>query len=449
MGLARLVVVGGSAAGMAAAARAKRARKDLEVVVFERSRYVSYAPCGIPYYVQGLIGRLEDLTYYTVEYFRKERGIDVKVRHEVVDVDPSAQKVYVRDLERNEGFQVEYDYLVLATGGKPSIPEVEGVNLEGIYTLRTLEDGERVKAAGEKAETIGIVGGGYIGLEMAEAFRSLGKKVILIQRSYPLRRALDKKMAEDVEKVLVENGVELHLGEELQEFKGHNGKVAKVVTSRGEYRVDMVILALGVKPNVDLAAKMGVKLGSTGAIEVDEYLRTSLENVYAAGDNVETIHLVTGKPVYLPFAPSANKMGRIAGGNIAGGRTAFKGVLGTSFVKVFNLHVARTGLTLDQARQAGFDAVAADIWHGSRSHYYPGGCQMHIQLVADRASHRILGAAITGEEGVTGRINTVAAAIWGNLTVEDLTQLDLGYAPPFAPVWDGLVVAATVLSRQL
>ena len=222
-----------------------------------------------------------------------------------------------------------------------------------------------------------------------------------------------------------------------------------MITEKGEYQVDMVVLALGIRPNVELASRMGVKLGETGAIKVDSHMRTSLENVYAAGDNVETVHLVTGKPVYLPFAPAANKMGRVAGENIAGGKSAFKGVLGTTFVKVFDLHVARTGLTLEQAQREGFDAVAVDIWHGSRSHYYPGSQQMHIQLVADRETRRLLGAAITGREGVTGRINTVAAALWGKLTVEDLTQLDLGYAPPFAPVWDGLIVAATLLQRKL
>jgi len=444
-----LVVVGGSAAGMATAARAKRFNRELEVVVFEKTGYVSYAPCGIPYYIEGLIESLEKLTYYTVEYFRKERGIDVHVKHEVKEVDVSAKKVYVEDLETGRSFEMEYDYLMLATGGKPVIPPVEGVDLEGVYWIRSLEDGVRVKAAVEKVETVGVVGGGYAGLELAEAFRKIGKKVKLFQRSRLLRKALDGNMAADVEKVLAENGVELHVGEALQALEGRNGRVSKVITEKGEYQVDMVVLALGIRPNVELASRMGVKLGETGAIKVDSHMRTSLENVYAAGDNVETVHLVTGKPVYLPFAPAANKMGRVAGENIAGGKSAFKGVLGTTFVKVFDLHVARTGLTLEQAQREGFDAVAVDIWHGSRSHYYPGSQQMHIQLVADRETRRLLGAAITGREGVTGRINTVAAALWGKLTVEDLTQLDLGYAPPFAPVWDGLIVAATLLQRKL
>jgi len=447
--MAKLVVVGGSAAGMAAPARAKRANKHLEVAVFERSGYVSYAPCGIPYFVEGLVSNLEDLTYYTVEYFRKERGIDVRVKHEVTSVEPSQRKVTIKNLVNGESFQTHYNFLLLATGGKPIVPDVEGVESNGIYAVRTLEDGKRLKVVAEKVKTVGVVGGGYIGVEIVAAIQRMGKRILLCQRSYPLRKSLDRNIAEDVEKVLIENSVTLHLDESLQSFRRQNGHVTHVVTDKGEHRVDIVVLGLGVQPDVDLAVKMGVRLGETGAIKVDQHLQTSLPGIYAAGDNVESIHLVTQKPIYLPFAPAANKMGRIAGQNIAGGKAAFRGVLGTSFVKVFNLHVGRTGLTLEQARKSGFNVVAAEIRHGSRSHYYPGGQNLHIQLVADRNNHRLLGAAVTGGEGVAGRVNTLAAAIWGGLTVEDLTQLDLGYAPPFAPVWDGLIVAATVLLRQL
>lgn len=446
--MTRLVVVGGSAAGMSAAAKAKRVNKKLEVVVFERSRYVSYAPCGIPYYVEGLVKKLDNLVYYPAEYFRKERGIDVRNRHEVLDIDHNAKKVVAKDLNKDKVLEMEYDYLVLATGGKPLIPETLSAKPNGVYTIRTLEDGKNINRACEKAETIGVVGGGYIGLEMAEAFRLRNKRVLLFQRSFLMRRAVDPEISKDIEDELNKHDVTVHLGEAVKGFRGR-GKITHIVTDKGEYLVDMVFLAIGVKPNVDLASKMGVELGVTGAIKVDERMRTSLENVYAAGDNVETVHLVSRKPTYLPFAPAANKMGRIAGDNVAGGDSVFKGVLGTAFTKVFNLHIGRTGLSLRQAKEAGFDAVAVDIKHISRSHYYPGREQIHIRLVADKESHRLLGGAITGKEGVAGRVNVLAAALWGGLTVEDLTQLDLGYQPVFAPVWDGLIVAANVMKRQL
>jgi len=425
--LARLVVIGGSAAGMAAAAKAKRVNKSLEVVVFERSQYVSYAPCGVPYYIEGLVKNLNSLVYYTAEYFRNKRNIDVRVRHEVQDVDPAAKKVTVKDLDKEKIFEMEYDYLVLATGAKPYIPEKLNPNIKGVFTIRTLEDGERIKIASEKAKRIGIVGGGYIGLEMTEAFRMRGKEVLLLQRSYPMRRAVDLEISKDIIEELQKHNVNLHLGESLKDIEDEN-EALRIITDKDEYLVDIVILAMGVKPNVDLAKRMGVKLGVTGAIKVNERMETS---------------------VNLPFAPAANKMGRVAGDNIAGGNSRFKGVLGTTFTKIFSLHVGRTGLSEWEAKAAGFDAVAVDINHISRSHYFPGKERMHIRLIADRKSHRILGGAITGREGVASRVNTLAAALWGGLTVEDLTQLDLGYAPPFAPVWDGLIIAANVMKREL
>ena len=446
--MARLVVIGGSAAGMAAAAKAKRVNKSLEVVVFERSRYVSYAPCGVPYYIEGLVKNLDDLVYYPAEYFRRKRNIDVRVRHEVLDVDPAKKKIIVKKLDEEKTFELEYDYLILATGGKPSIPEKLNSNIEGVFTLRTLEDGETIKEAGEKAERIGIVGGGYVGLEMTEAFKMRGKEVLLFQRSYPMRRAVDLEVSEDIIGELQRHHVDLHLEETFRDIEEKGGSL-RIVTDKDEYLVDIIILAMGVKPNVDLAKRMGVKLGVTGAIKVNERMETSVEDVYAAGDNVETLHLVSGNTVYLPFAPAANKMGRVAGDNIAGGNSRFKGVLGTTFTKIFSLHVGRTGLSAWEAEAAGFDVAAVDINHVSRSHYFPEKEQMHIRLIADRESHRILGGAITGREGVAGRVNTLAAALWGGLTVEDLTQLDLGYAPPFAPVWDGLVIAANVMKREL
>jgi len=410
--LTRLVVIGGSAAGMAAAAKAKRVNKSLEVVVFERSRYVSYAPCGVPYYIEGFVKGLSSLVYYTLEYFRNKRNIDVRVRHEVQDVDPAAKRVVVKDLNEEKTFEMEYDYLVLATGGKPYIPEKINPNIKGVFTLRTLEDGERIRRAGEKAKRIGIIGGGYIGLEMTEAFRMRGKEVLLFQRSYPMRRAVDLEISKDIIEELQRHNVNLHIREPLKDIED---EALRIITDKDEYSVDMIILAMGVRPNVDLAKRMGVKLGVTGAIKVNERMETSVKDVYAAGDNVEAIHLVSGKPVYSPFAPAANKMGRVAGDNIAGGNSRFKGVLGTTFTKIFSLHVGRTGLSAWEAEAAGFDVAAVDINHISRSHYFPGKEQMHIRLIADRESHRILGGAITGREEGRWQSEHVSRCVMGRI----------------------------------
>ncbi len=445
--MSKIVVIGGSAAGMAAAAKAKRMDPSSEVIVFERSGYVSYAPCGIPYYVEGLVRDIDELVYYKLDYFREKRGIDVRIHHNVTDVDVDKRIVYVDDLKNNRSYKVVYDKLMVATGGMAIKPPIDGVDLDGIHTIRTLEDGESLRKDVLKSDVVGIVGGGYIGIEVAEAVASIGKKTILFEMLDHLMPNFDKEPAEPIKEELVKHGVDVHLGEKVVEFTG-NGKVRKVVTDKGSYDVDTVLMAVGVRPNVSLAKSMGIELGVTGAIKVDKHMKTNIEDIFAGGDNSETINLVTGKPTYVPLAPAANKMGRVAGENMVGGNAVFPGVLGTAVTKAFDLEIGKVGLSLREALDNGFDAVAVDITHGAKSHYYPGFTKLNLRLVADRKSHRILGGQLTGYYGVLARVDTLAAAITANMTTDQLKMLDLAYAPPFAPVWDILIVAANVIEKK-
>jgi len=444
----KVVVIGGSAAGMAAAARAKRKKPDLEVVVFERSKYVSYAPCGLPYLYEGLIDSFDRLIYYTADYFRRERGIDVRTRHEVVDIDHSSRQVIAINLNSGKEVIVEYDKLVLATGGISLKPRAEGLDLSGIYTIRTLDDGEKFLKALIKSNTVGIVGVGFGGLEMAEAITKMGKKVVLIGKSDHILPMFDKEFIEVINNVIVNKGISLRLGEKIVSFEG-DGHVRKIVTDKGEYKVDSVLISIGIKPNTHFARKLGVKLGVTGAIKTNEYMQTSVKDIYSAGDNTETINLVTGKPAYIPSAPTANKMGRVAGDNIAGGSMKFPGVVGTVILKFFNEHIGKAGLSYNEALREGFNASYVDISHNTRSHYYPGTKKVRIRLVFDLDTHRVLGGQFMGYEGVIERVFALTAVITSKMTVEDLATLDLPYNPPFTPVWDPLIVAASVAMRKL
>ncbi|MEM4576728.1 MAG: CoA-disulfide reductase [Candidatus Nezhaarchaeales archaeon] len=444
----KVVVVGGNAAGMSAASRAKRLKPDLNVIVFERGNYVSYGPCGIPYYVSGVVGRLEDLIHEPLETFVRERGIDVKIRCEVVDIDTSGKSVTIIDRDSGRENIVEYDKLVLATGGKPLVPRIDGVELEGVYTLRRLEDANELMKGLLKAEKVVIVGGGYIGVEMAEAITKLGKKVTVLEMMPYILPNFDSDVSQCVERELKAHGVEVRTGEKVIELKGKDS-VSKVVTEKESYDADMVLLAVGVKPNVDLAMKAGINLGITGAIKVNERMQTSKEDIYAAGDNTETINIVTGKPTYNPLAPTANKMGRVAGTNVAGFQAVFKGVVGSAVLKVFNIEAGRTGLSSKEAEREGFNVASATIESITKSKYCPGVKKIKIKLIADADTGRLLGAQIIGEEGVSGRINTLATALMSDMNVYDVAMLDLAYHPYFGPVWDPIIVAASVVLRQI
>jgi len=453
----RVVVVGGGAAGMSAASRVKRLKPDAEVVVLERTRWVSFALCGIPYYIGCIVKHLDDLTAYPLEVFIKERGIDVRIKHEVLDVDASGKRLSVRDLEGGREYEIEYDYLVLATGARsrapeiwPELRELENAfyvtHLDGAYVIRDylvkLKSGSR----------IAIVGSGYVGIEMVEAAIEQGLKPVLIEAAPRLMpRVLDEEYSKILESYLAGKGVEILKGSPVKDLKYSNGRLKAIELESGEVEVDAAIFGVGVRPNTELAEKAGVKLGETGAVWTDEYMRTSDESIYSAGDNTQTTHLVTGKPTWFPFAQAANKMGFVAGTNIAlGNAMKFPGVTGTSTLKVFDLVIAKTGLSLAEAQREGFNAVEVSISGGTKAHYMPGRKKIHLKVVADADTGRLLGATSMGEsETAFWRVNVVASLLHKKATVEDLLFTDLGYAPPLAPVWDPLIIAARQLLRKV
>ena len=436
----RLVVIGGVAAGMSAAAKAKRSNPELEVVAFEKSHYVSYGACGLPYYLAGWIENVEKLVARTPEKFAKQ-GVTALVRHEVVEVDYEGRRVRVAALDEGREFWQPFDYLVVSTGARPVVPPLEGVELEGVFTLRQPEDGVAIREALAGARRTVIVGGGYVGLEVAEAFRAQGKEVTLIELEPRVLPGADAEVSELVHEELVRNGVEVLTGTRVEAFAG-DGRVERVITSAGELPADLVLLSVGIRPNVELATSFGVATGPTGAIAVDEQLRTNLENVWAAGDVAESRHLVTGQPYWLPLGDVANKHGRTAGTVIAGKKAAFKGVVGSAITKVFERAIAFTGLSEADAKAAGFDAKGVWIKSADRAHYYPNPHPLHVKLVYEAGSGRLLGAQVVGHFNDVLRIDVIATLLHQGGTVDDLRALDLAYAPPFSPVWDPLLVAA-------
>lgn len=437
----KLVVIGGVAGGMSAASKAKRIIRDLDVRVFERSGYVSYGACGLPYFVQGLIPQAEDLVARTPEQFRKQ-GIEAFLRHEVVEIDHENRFVWVRDLENGKNFKEGYDKLVISTGASPVRPPLPGVNLAGVYVVNQVEDGIAIrKALDEGAKRAVIVGGGYIGLEMSEALHERGLDVTVVELMDRLVPRMDVMLSEDALSALQGHGVKVMIGTRVQGLEG-NGRVQRVVTSAGNIDCDIVILAIGVRPNTGLAESIGVKVGPTGAIAVNSRMETSMADVYAAGDNTQSMNLVTGKPAYLPLGDIANKHGKTAGIVLAGKTAEFKGVVGTAIAKVFNRALATTGITEDEAQALGFDAKSVAIKSSNRAHYIPGKASVRVKLTWENGTGKLLGAQIAGAGNDALRIDTIAALLYMKGTIGDLRSLDFAYAPPFSPVWDPMLIAA-------
>jgi CoA-disulfide reductase len=435
-----VVVIGGGAAGMSAASRVKKLRPDWDVKVFEATEWVSHAPCGIPYVVEG-IAEKEKLMYYPPEVFIKKRGIDLHLRARVVEVDQGVVRVEEEGGEKT----YEWDYLVFANGASPRIPAIEGVNLPGVFTADLPPDAVAIRDYMERngVENVVIIGGGYIGVEMAEAFSAQGKRVTLIERNERvMAKAFDKELTDVLEEEMKKR-IDLHTQEITLRIEGKE-RVEKVITDAGEYPADIVILATGIRPNVELAREIGVRLGETGAIWTNEKMQTSVENVYAAGDVAETRHIITGRRVWIPLAPVGNKMGYVAGSNIAGKEIHFPGVLGTSVTKFFDIEIGKTGLTEAEAMREGYDVRTAFIKASTRPHYYPGARPIWLKGVVDNETNRLLGVQAAGAE-ILPRIDTAAAMLTAGFTTKDAFFTDLAYAPPFAPVWDPLTVLARVL----
>jgi NADPH-dependent 2,4-dienoyl-CoA reductase/sulfur reductase-like enzyme len=431
-----MVVVGGVAAGLSAAARARRIDPRLEIIVLEKGPVISLGACGLPYYVEGRIRESTDLTVFTPERFRRERKVDVRTGARVVSISHPRREVVLES-----GTRVAYEKLVIATGARSENLGIAGDRLPHVFHLQTLEDAERMRAfvRERKPRSAVVIGAGYIGVEAADALRRNGLRVTILERSTHALLRDDDAFTAAVRKQLEQHAVELRTGVNVKAIEPDQ---------TGGIPCDLVVLAAGFKPNVELAADAGIELGRTGAIRTDDRMETNLRGVFAAGDCAEVTHVVTGRPTWIPLGTTANKCGRIAGANAAGGRERFQGIAGTSIVGIFGMGFATTGLSVAEARAEGFSPVSARIEALSRPRYY-NGVRTVVELVADRATRRLVGGSVIGEEGASGRINVIATALAARLRVDEFEQLDLAYAPPFAPVWDPLLIAAQQLMKAL
>ena len=446
----RLIVIGGVAAGLSAASQARRVDPRLEIWVYERGPDISYSACGLPYLLSGRAGSADALRVYSPEFFHARRNIRVLPNHEVTEVSTGRRRLSV--IPPGGGLEdVHYDRLVLATGAEPARPEAPGANLAGIFHVNDLASTLRLKQflETERPRAAVVAGGGYIGLEMADALVARGLSVTLVDRSATLFESVDEEIVAPIERELSKHNVRALKNSPVAAFLGdRQGRVRKVAIGHETLETDCVVLATGVRPRAKLAAEAGIETGFVGAIAVNEYLETSAPAVWAAGDCAEALHGVSGRSVYIPLGTTANKQGRVAGANAAGRRERFPGIVGTAVTQVFSLEVARTGLSLAEARAAGF--TPATTYTRTFSHArYLGGKEVFVKLIADRSSGRLLGAQMAGEEGVGKRIDILATALHARMTVEQIAWLDLSYAPPFSTVWDPVLMAAQEMLREL
>ena len=436
----RLVVVGGDAGGMAAASQARRRRPDLEIVAVEKGRWTSYSACGIPYLVGGDVSALEDLVVRDPQTFRDRFDIDVRTRHEVRAVDLDARRVEVCDLDNDRTSWLGFDLLHVATGARPVRPDLPGIDGAQVHGVQDLEDAARLldHLGGACPRSVVVVGAGYIGLEMAEAFVRRGcPSVTVVDQAPEVMSTLDPDMGALVSDAMRRFGIHLRLDEAVSAFSP-----GVVHTASGEVAADVVVLGLGVVPNTSLARGAGIETGDKGGIVVDRRQRTSAEGVWAAGDCCLSHHLVAEGRVHLPLGTVANKQGRVAGINLAGGQATFPGVVGTAITKICSTEVARSGLNEREAAALGLDWEAVRITSTTRAGYFPGAGAVTVKMLAERTSGRLLGAQVVGEEGAAKRIDVVATALTAAMTVHEVVDLDLSYAPPFSPVWDPVLVAA-------
>ncbi len=441
----RLVVIGGDAAGGSAASQAKKRRPDLDVVMFERGRATSYSACGIPYWISGTVEHEADLIARTPEQHRAA-GIDVRMRTEVVGIDTDKGAVHWRDLEAGTEGTEYYDDLVYATGSVPMRPPVDGIDADGVYGVQVLDDGValRTELDSGRVRRVVVVGGGYIGLEIAEACRLRGLDVTVVDKSATPVGTFDPDVGAAIAEAVRCEDIELVLSDGVAGIDvGPDGRARAVVTESGrELPADLVVLGLGVRPNVRLAREAGIPLGTSGGIAVDQRMRTRVPGVWAAGDCVESVHRLSKQRVVVALGTHANKQGRVAGINIGGGYATFPGVIGTAITKICSTEAARTGLSEAEAEAAGYAFVTAAVDSTTKAGYFPGASAIRVKMIAERFSGRLLGAQVVGREGAAKRVDALAICIWNEMTVDEVLSLDLSYAPPFAPVWDPVLIAA-------
>jgi NADPH-dependent 2,4-dienoyl-CoA reductase/sulfur reductase-like enzyme len=449
----RLVVVGGDAAGMSAAMQVRRRRPDVEVVALERTTWTSYSACGIPYLVGGIVDDIDDLVARTPQSFREKHGVDVRTGHEVRALDLDAGEVEAWDHVEGRTVRLGYDQLRVATGAVPVRPPLPGLDLPFVHGVQTLDDAARLldqvqRDGGRRAV---VVGGGYIGVEMAESFAQRGAEVTLVTASGQLMPTLDPDMAAPLADQARKVGIDVRLSTSVEGVEAGTGDTpgGTVVAGGESFPADVVVLGLGVRPNSALLAAAGVELGVRDAVRVDRRQRTSAEAVFAAGDCCESYHVIAREPVHIPLGTVANKQGRVAGINLAGDYAAFPGVLGTAVSRLCRTEVGRTGLSEREADGYGFGYVTATVEATSRAGYFPDAEPITVKALAERVSRRVIGAQVVGREGAAKRIDVLATAMWAGMTVDDVVELDLGYAPPFGPVWDPVHLVARQLVKLL
>ena len=449
----KIVIVGGVAGGMSAATRARRVNEDASIIVLEKSGNISFANCGLPYFLDGRIPSREKLLLTNPQAVASRYRIDARVKHEVIAIDRGARQVQVRDLSAGTEYALPYDKLILAPGASPIVPPIANASAPNVFLVRNVEDIVRAKGYLEesKPKRAVIIGAGYIGLEMADALKHAGLEVSIVEKAPQPMPLLDRELAGPIAAELRANGIDLTTGDGLSQLRtDSSGLVREVVTESGKVlQADLVVMSIGVRPNVALAQSAGIDLGVSGAIRVDEYQRTSDKDIYAVGDAAEVIHGVTNKPVRIPLAGSANRAGRNAGEHAASGKSESAGsVLGTSIVEVFGLAAGLTGLSEAAAQAAGFDADSALVLPSHHAGYYPNAQQMRLKLVYDKRDGRVLGAQAVGKAGIDKRLDVIATTIHFRGTIDDLSQLDLAYSPQYGSAKDAIHYAAFVAQNQ-
>jgi NADPH-dependent 2,4-dienoyl-CoA reductase/sulfur reductase-like enzyme/rhodanese-related sulfurtransferase len=446
----RLLVIGGVAAGPKAAAKARRCDPEMEIVIYQVEDEISYAGCGLPYYISGVIGKRQELISRTPGQFAQE-GIKVLKNRRVEGIDVRNRTVSGQEIGSGKTFTDHYDRLVIATGAYPIRPKIEGVDLKNVFYLRSIFDADAIleRIRSEDIQNVVIVGGGYIGLEMAESLVHLRKNVTIVELAPQILTLFDEDFAGILQQYLEKKGVKVLTSEGIQSLKGKAGKVTHVQTTGREIEADVVLMSLGIRPEVRLAKPAGLRIGETGAVWVNEKMETSVEGIYAAGDCAETTHLITGKRVWVPLGSTANKQGRVVGVNVCGGNATFPGIMGTAIFKTFDFNVTKTGFNMREAEKEGFSPVQAIVRGFDRAHYYPGRKESTLKVIADKETGRILGGQAVGEGSSDKFIDILAMALHGKMTCQQLASADLAYAPPFSPALSPVIVAANVLMNKL
>ena len=446
----RLLVIGGVAAGPKVAAKARRGDPDMEIVVYQEEDEISYAGCGLPYYISGVIGERDDLISRTPGKFALE-GIRILKNRRIENIDVQNQVIFGQKIGSGESFTDHYDRLVIATGAYPIRPKIEGIDLNNIFYLRSIFDADAIfeRIRTENIRNVVIAGGGYIGLEMAESLIHRGKNVTIVELAPQILTLFDEDFAGILRQYLEKKGVKVFTSEGIKALRGKEGKVTHVQTVSREIEADAVLMSLGIRPQVELAKQAGLRIGETGAIWINEKMETSAEGIYAAGDCVETTHLITGKKVWIPLGSTANKQGRVVGVNVCGGNATFPGVMGTTVFKTFDFNVAKTGLNMREAEKEGFHPIQAIVRGHDRAHYYPGRKESTLKVIADKETGRILGGQAIGEGPSDKFIDILAMALHAKMTCRELGNVDLAYAPPFSPVLSPIIVAANVIMNKL